>query len=171
LAWGDDRNLISSPELEPHPAADDGALSTRLTRMTTRPDRNAAERGARVRLDSWLWAARFFKTRSLAAQAIDGGRVHVNGERGKRSKLVQAGDRIELRQGPFRHELVVRGVADRRGPAEQAAALYLESAESRAEREALRHRLKATAPLFRDGAGRPTKQERRAIERLRGRRR
>src|SRR5450432_4704600 len=70
----------------------------------------------RVRLDKWLWAARFFKTRSAAAQAVDGGKVDVNGERAKRSRLVQIGEVIALRRQPYEHKLVVRGLSETRGP-------------------------------------------------------
>src|SRR5690349_10533214 len=89
-----------------------------------------------VRLDKWLWAARIFKTRALATEAIAGGRVHVNGTRAKPSKDVKAGDRLEVtRERGFRIELVVRGVAERRGPAKDAAQLYEETPESVEERE------------------------------------
>ena len=75
----------------------------------------------RVRLDKWLWAARFFKTRALAAEAIDGGKVDVNGARAKRAKMVQDGDEVRVRQSPFEHIVHVRGVSERRGPATVAA--------------------------------------------------
>src|SRR5262245_13338995 len=96
----------------------------------------------KVRLDSWLWAARFFKTRSLAAQAVDGGRVNLNGDKAKRSKAIKVGDEIRVRIGPYHHQVVVRGLSDRRGPASAAALLYLEDPESKAARELLAERLK-----------------------------
>src|SRR2546430_13482647 len=93
--------------------------------------------GERVRLDRWLWAARFFKTRGLAAAAIAAGRVEVNGARAKRAKLVAAGDQLRVRRGPFEYRVVVRGVSERRGPPAQAAALFAEDAEGRRLRERL----------------------------------
>lgn len=127
------------------------------------------DRPGTVRLDVWLWAARFFKTRSLAAEAIDGGRIDVNGDRAKRSKAVRAGDRIGIRQGPYHHDLEVLGVAERRGPASVAVTLYRETAESRAARQATQERLKLQNPIFFDGAGRPTKKQRREIDKWKGR--
>ena len=122
----------------------------------------------RVRLDKWLWAARFFKTRALASEAIDGGRVEVNDERAKRSKLVQVGDRVRVRRPPSEQIVVVRGVSDSRGPAPVAALLYEESAASIAAREALSAQFKALGPpAFRD-KGRPSKKERRDIGRWKG---
>lgn len=122
----------------------------------------------RVRLDSWLWAARFFKTRTLAADAVDGGRVDVNGEGAKRSKLLKVGDTVRLRQGPYHHELVVAALADRRGPAAKAALLYQETEASKAARQVIAERLKMQNPIFYDGAGRPTKKQRREIDRWKG---
>jgi ribosome-associated heat shock protein Hsp15 len=127
--------------------------------------------GEAVRIDRWLWAARIFKTRALAAEALKGGRVHVGGQRAKASKEVRAGDRLMVtRERGLRLELVVRGVAERRGPAKEAALLYEEtpaSVEAR-ERHAAEMKL-AAAPGVR-GAGRPTKRDRRRMEAARGRR-
>jgi len=119
-----------------------------------------------LRLDKWLWAARFFKTRALAAEAIDGGKVEVNGDRAKRSRAVHAGDRVRIRLGPYEHQVTVTGISERRGNAALAATLYVESAESRAAREHLaeQHRLARTAFDF--GEGKPSKQQRREIRRL-----
>ena len=128
-----------------------------------------------VRVDRWLWAARFFKTRGLATEAVLGGHVHVNGARAKPAKEVRAGDRIELTVAGVRRELVVRGVAERRGPASVAAGLYEETPESLARREqqALERRL--ARPLGADLGARPTKRDRRRLDalraQLRGRRR
>ena len=120
-----------------------------------------------VRLDRWLWAARFFKTRSLAVEAIGGGKVQVNGHRAKRAKLVHIGDELLIRKGPFEHRVIVRAIAERRGPVPEAQALYQETAESALRREALSARLKSiSAPVFRT-KGRPTKKERRDIDRFR----
>jgi ribosome-associated heat shock protein Hsp15 len=123
----------------------------------------------RVRLDSWLWAARFFKTRSLAAEAIDGGRVDVNGDDAKRSKAIKPGDEIRIRIGPYHHHVVVRGLAERRGPASEAVKLYEEDPRSKAARLELAERLKLQAPIFHQGRGRPTKKQRREIDRWRDR--
>jgi ribosome-associated heat shock protein Hsp15 len=124
----------------------------------------------RVRLDKWLWAARFYKTRALAAEAIEGGKVQVNGERVKRAKLLQVGDEVRIRQGPYEHHVVVSDLSDRRGPAAQAARLYTETAASRAAREAMALQLKSLHAAFVPERGRPTKKDRREIEKLKGRR-
>jgi ribosome-associated heat shock protein Hsp15 len=126
----------------------------------------APDSPARVRLDKWLWAARFFKTRSAAAQAVDGGKIDVNGERGKRSRLVQPGETITVRRPPHEIHVVVRALAELRGPATVAATLYEETAASRQAREALAFQLKNAPTLSFDGGGRPTKRDRREIERL-----
>jgi ribosome-associated heat shock protein Hsp15 len=125
----------------------------------------------KTRIDKWLWAARFYKTRALAAEAIAGGKVQVNGERVKRAKPLQVGDELRIRQGPYEHQIVVRDLSDRRGPAVQAAALYEEKPESRAAREALALRLKILHSAFLPERGRPTKKDRREINRLKGRER
>jgi ribosome-associated heat shock protein Hsp15 len=122
----------------------------------------------KVRLDKWLWAARFFKTRALAVEAIDGGKVRVNDDRVKRAKLVQTGDRVEIRLGPYLHVVVVQGLSERRGPAVEAAKLYQETPESIAQREKVAFQLKAAHVLFvADGNERPTKRDRRRLERFR----
>ena len=123
----------------------------------------------RVRLDKWLWAARFYKTRTLAAEAIGGGKVQVNGDRAKRARPLEVGDEIRVRQGPYEHRVVVRELSERRGPASQAAALYEETAESREAREKLAIQLKTLHSAFAPEGGRPTKRDRREMERLRGR--
>ena len=120
--------------------------------------------GDRVRLDRWIWAARFAKTRALAVEAIDGGKVQVNGERAKRAKLVGPGDTVRVRSGPFEHVVTVVGVSERRGPAVEARALYEEHPDSRARREALARQLKSAPSAFFDGKGRPTKKQRRDID-------
>lgn len=129
------------------------------------------ENDDRVRLDKWLWAARFYKTRSLAAEAIAGGKVQVNGERVKRAKPVQMGDEVRIRQGPYEHFILVRGVSDRRGPAVTAAELYEEKPESIAARAAMAIQLKSLHAAFVPERGRPTKKDRREIDKLRGRER
>jgi len=124
---------------------------------------------ARVRLDKWLWAARFFKTRSAAAQAVDGGKVDVNGERAKRAHQVQAGETITVRRPPYEQVIVVRGIAELRGPAAVAATLYQETEASRETRARLAYQLKNAPTLTFQGGGRPTKRDRREIERLKTR--
>lgn len=124
----------------------------------------------RVRVDKWLWAARFFKTRSLATEAIQGGRVDVNGTRAKASKEVRVGDRVDVTIGQQAWTVVVRGLSDKRGPATVAQTLYEETPASTARREqqAAERRL-APAPGA-DMVGRPTKRDRRQIEAMRRRR-
>ncbi len=115
-----------------------------------------------VRLDKWLWAARFFKTRALSLAAINAGRVEVEGDRAKPSRHVKLGDRVVVRRPPWEHEVVVKGLDDKRGPASAAAKLYAETPESIARREKLQLELKATPPpVFK---GRPTKKTRRDYE-------
>jgi ribosome-associated heat shock protein Hsp15 len=125
-----------------------------------------------VRIDKWLWAARFAKTRALAAEAVKGGRVHVNGQAVKPSRDVRPGDRLELTIGPVRQDVVVRATSERRGPAAEAARLYEETAESRAARERYADerrlsRLAGPAPAPSNLGGRPTKRDRRRFDRTR----
>ncbi|HET7729492.1 MAG TPA: S4 domain-containing protein [Usitatibacter sp.] len=116
----------------------------------------------RTRLDKWLWAARFFKTRTLAVEAIEGGRVSVNGDRAKPAKEVREGDAVTIRRPPFEYAVVVKALSDKRGPASVAATLYEETAESRARRTVLAAEMKALPqPRFK---GRPTKKTRRDYE-------
>jgi ribosome-associated heat shock protein Hsp15 len=121
-----------------------------------------------VRLDKWLWAARFFKTRSAATEAVAGGKVEVNDQRPKPAHPVRSGDTIRVRLPPFEHIVVVTGMAERRGSAAAAAALFQETDASLAARERLReqHRL---APSLQFTEGKPSKKERRAYEKVRGR--
>ena len=124
----------------------------------------------RVRLDKWLWAARFFKTRALAAEAVEGGKVEVNGDRPKRARPVQVGDEVRIRLGPYEHTVSVLALSGKRGPAREAAGLYQETEASRAKREELSIQLKSLHAVFGPDKGRPTKKDRREIERLKGRR-
>jgi ribosome-associated heat shock protein Hsp15 len=117
-----------------------------------------------VRIDKWLWAARFFKTRSAATEAVVGGHVHVGGARVKPSRELRAGETVEIVQGRARRVVVVAGLAERRGPASVAATLYEETPESLAAREHLRLERQLTQPVF---GARPTKLERRRLEALR----
>ena len=131
-----------------------------------------SEGAGKVRIDKWLWAARFFKTRALAVEAIGGGKILVHGERVKPAKVVQAGDQVSVRLGPYEHIVTVRGVSERRGPASVAATLYEETSESLAARQKLAEQLRmAPAAFVFEEKGRPTKKDRRDIERLRDARR
>ena len=121
-----------------------------------------------VRLDKWLWATRFFKTRALAAEAVAGGRVEVGGHRVKPGRDVKVGDVIRLRIGPYVHVVTARALSGHRGPAVEAAKLYEEDPASRAEREKLREQHRLAAHAFAFGEGKPSKKERRALEELRG---
>jgi len=135
-----------------------------MAKQTT-PD---ASTPGRVRIDKWLWAARFFKTRSLAAEAITAGKVEVNEERVKPAKLVQVGDSVSVRLGPYLHVVHVRAISERRGPATVAATLYEETAESSAARAKLAEQLRmAPAAFVYEEKGRPTKRDRREIDRFR----
>ncbi|MFI5228317.1 MAG: RNA-binding S4 domain-containing protein [Gemmatimonadales bacterium] len=120
-----------------------------------------------VRIDKWLWAARFFKTRSLATDAVAGGKVEVNGERAKPAKMVKQGDEIRIRLAPYEHVLIVRELGERRGPASVAQTLYEETAPSREARERLAAQLKIAPPAFVfEDKGRPTKKDRRDLARF-----
>jgi ribosome-associated heat shock protein Hsp15 len=122
-----------------------------------------------LRVDKWLWAARFYKTRGLAIEAVKGGRVEVNDQRAKPSKDVAPGDRITVSYGQGRRiEVVVRGTAPRRGPAKEAALLYEETAESAEARQAWAAERRAAGPPPGAGSGgRPTKRDRRRLEAMR----
>ena len=119
-----------------------------------------------LRVDRWLHVARFFRTRSLAQSAVTAGHVRVNGERARPSREVAAGDTVEVRAGGLWWTVTVLGVAERRGGAEQARGLYAETPEGRARREA--EALAREAAGWGERAGRPTKRERRVIERWQG---
>ena len=121
------------------------------------------------RLDKWLWAARFFKTRTLATEAVQGGRVHVDGVRAKPARPVRVGEVVEITAGGTAWTVVVRALADKRGSATQAAALYEETPES-VERRERRREERRLAPAPGAGAPRPSKRDRRRIEAMRGRR-
>jgi ribosome-associated heat shock protein Hsp15 len=121
----------------------------------------------RVRIDKWLWAARFFKTRGAATEAVTGGHVHVNGERVKPARDVKIGDRLEIRRGQQRVTVTVTGLGDRRGPASAAAELYEEDPDSIAARERQREERRLAKPLGADLTARPTKRDRRRLDALR----
>ena len=121
----------------------------------------------RVRIDKWLWAARFFKTRSLATDAIDGGKVSLNGERVKPAKEVKTGDRLEVRTPSGRFAIVVKAISDKRGNAGAAQLLFDETAESRDARARETEHKKRFADPADAIATRPTKRDRRDLDRFR----
>jgi len=117
-----------------------------------------------VRLDKWLWAARFYKTRSLAAQAIEAGRVHVNGAAAKASRSLRPGDLVMLRQAPSHRTVQVLALSHVRGPAPVAQLLYAETAQSlQARQEAMQARRFGVEPALSQDQGRPTKRDRRSL--------
>lgn len=127
-----------------------------------------AESITSMRIDKWLWAARFYKTRSLAIQAIENGRVKLDGQRIKPSREVRAGDRLDICIGEFDWVLTVRGLSMQRGPAPMAQQLYEEDPESHARRQLQVHDRKLNAAPEAAIKGRPTKRDRRQIHRFTG---
>lgn len=126
---------------------------------------NAPTHDGKIRLDKWLWAARFYKTRSLSAEEIDKGRVTVNGANAKPGREVRIGDRIELRSGPVVRVIDVRALSGVRGPAPVAALLYTETEESVARRQATAERRRlAPEPADTITQGRPSKRDRRELD-------
>jgi ribosome-associated heat shock protein Hsp15 len=120
----------------------------------------------RLRIDKWLWAARFFKTRSIAKTAIEGGKVHIDGQRVKVSREIGVGDIVVVKQGWDEKEIEVMALSDRRGPASEAQQLYVETERSIARRAKEAEARKAAGAMARP-AQRPGKHERKALERLR----
>jgi len=120
----------------------------------------------KFRIDKWLWAARFFKTRSLAAQAVEGGKVRLNQQRVKPAKEIHLGDALEIQIGNEAWAVTVQGLSVRRGPAEQARTLYQESAESQAQRQVQREQRSLQTEPAAQIHGRPTKRDRRRLGRL-----
>ncbi|NNG12690.1 MAG: RNA-binding S4 domain-containing protein [Halobacteria archaeon] len=116
-----------------------------------------------VRADKWLWAARFYKTRALATQAINGGKVHLNGDRIKPARRLTAGDRLTIRKGPYSFEVTVERLSIQRRPAEEARTLYSESEESASERHALYRQRKLEGHHAHQRERRPDKRARRRI--------
>lgn len=119
-----------------------------------------------VRLDVWLWAARFFKTRALAKQAIEGGKVEVQGQGAKPSRLLKTGEQLSLRRGEDQFDIQVLGLSERRGPASAAQALYAESEASRERRLRLAAERRAANAGYRAPASKPDKRARRLIQAL-----
>jgi ribosome-associated heat shock protein Hsp15 len=135
-----------------------------MTRQRQEPASVAVnDQEERVRLDKWLWAARFYKTRTLAVQAVDSGQVRIGDERVKPAHIVHSGDRITVRKGPLTWDVEVTGCSSRRGNAAQAALLYAESSESAAVRAQRIAELRAADRAARF-PGRPTKRDRRRLE-------
>ncbi len=130
------------------------------------PPSPAATSAARVRVDKWLWAARFFKTRSLAKAAIEGGKIHCNGERCKASRELEVGYELRIRQGFDEKTVIVTTLDEHRRGAPEAARLYAETPASIASREAASALRKAQNAMMTDHSGRPSKQDRRRIHRF-----
>lgn len=133
-------------------------------RCSTRGNLILSTEDKRMRLDKWLWAARFYKTRAMAATAASGGKIDLNGDRAKPAKAVKAGDRMALRVGAYEWDITIAALADRRGPASEAQALYTETQQSRLARTEIAAQLRAerqSNPVY--AKGRPTKKERRNI--------
>ena len=118
------------------------------------------------RIDKWLWAARFFKTRSLAAQAVSGGKVDIDGARVKPARRIRAGERLTIRRGAMQWVVVVQGLNRERRPAREAAVLYEETPESRAARSSEEARRRQAQARRERGLGRPTKRDRRELDRV-----
>jgi ribosome-associated heat shock protein Hsp15 len=129
----------------------------------------AAGAAASMRIDRWLFAVRLFKSRSLAATAVSGGRVHVNGERVKPSRSVRAGERVGLMRGAVEFDCEVLGLPVRRGPAKEAAGFYRESEASVRRRAEFAERMRLATALAPRPESRPDKHERRLLRRVRGR--
>ena len=121
------------------------------------------EKHQSLRIDKWLWAARFYKTRSLASDAVKTGKVQVNGERAKPSKEISVGDTLTIKQAYFSKTITVSNLSNRRGPATIAETLYQETPESITHRQRLKEIQQAQPAIRRSGQGRPTKRERRQI--------
>jgi ribosome-associated heat shock protein Hsp15 len=129
-------------------------------------DKQIEENSESIRIDKWLWAARFFKTRSLAADAVTGGKIDVNGARAKPSRIMRLGDKLNIRRGPYESTIVVKGLAKLRGPASEAQLLYEETEESIRRRELTSAQLKLERPPEFHSPGRPSKKDRRAVLRF-----
>jgi ribosome-associated heat shock protein Hsp15 len=129
-------------------------------------NQESEQTGESIRIDKWLWAARFFKTRSLAGEAVTGGKVDVNGARAKPSRIMRLGDKLSIRRGPYEWTVVVRGLARLRGPAAEAQLLYEETEESIRRRELASAQLKLERPPEFHSPGRPSKKERRSLLRF-----
>ena len=121
-----------------------------------------------TRIDKWLWAARFYKTRSLATDGVSGGKIEINGEHVKPSKMVKTGDLVRIRIGPVEYLVIVKAIGERRGSAPAAQALYDETPESKALREKIAAQRRFASPPAYEEKGKPTKKDRRDMDRWRG---
>ena len=121
----------------------------------------------RLRVDKWLWAARFYKTRSIAKAAIEGGKVHLDGQRVKVSREITIGERLAIKQGWEEKEVIVKSLSDQRGPAPVAQMLYEETPESTQRREREAQARKAAGGAMARPVQKPGKHERKALEKLR----
>ncbi len=137
--------------------------------MRKKTDVQKRDPRSELRIDKWLWAARFFKTRSLASEAVTGGKVHLDSHRVKPSKCVVMGSELQINRGGFEYHIVVKQINHQRRPAKEAVLLYEESEESIARREKLTSQLRAENNVFQGikGEGKPSKKQRRAIIRFR----
>ena len=122
----------------------------------------------KLRIDKWLWAARFFKTRALASKAVDGGKVHVNGQRAKCSRPIQVGERLDITRGHLHSVIDVLALSDKRGPAKEAQHLYEETAESIQQREQQSSQRKLLNASMPRSQGKPDKHQRRKIRKVSG---
>jgi len=122
-----------------------------------------------VRLDKWLWASRFFKTRKMATEAINGGKVHLNGVRVKPSRSVKVGDKLDITRESYRYHITVQGLNDKRRPAKEAQRLYEETEESMRAREQERELRKLNSASVHQSDKKPNKKERRQMDKWRGR--
>jgi ribosome-associated heat shock protein Hsp15 len=127
---------------------------------------SATDPDQKTRLDKWLWAARFFKTRSSAADAVAGGKVHVNGARAKPARTIGPGDQLRIRRDNVEFDIVVRAVSERRGPAAQAQLLYEETEASRRQREEMAAQKRLARAFGIVDQGRPDKKGRRELMRI-----
>ncbi len=119
-----------------------------------------------IRIDKWLWAARFFKTRQLAIDAINGGKVHLNGQRTKPGRILKPGARLQISKGPLEWDVEVKGISRQRGPASEAALLYEETEESRERRQELTRERRELGVYSPGPRTRPNKRDRRLIHRF-----
>ena len=122
----------------------------------------------KIRIDKWLWAARFFKTRALASKAVDGGHVHVNGQRVKSSRQIQVGDELAVKRSQIQIVVVIKELSEKRGPAKQAQLLYEETEESIQQRELQSQQRKLLNASMPRSQGKPNKHQRRQLRKVSG---